>query len=123
MMTNEISNERLQELIDRYKLASDHGRYIGSFDDKEESVDIQSGLEEIQTLREQKGKYIENQVKQWGITAQNYENEIAKLEKHNKALIEDAEYWFEQVDAYAINNIPAVIERTKKHNALMQETK
>ena len=39
MMTNEISNERLQELIDRYKLASDHGRYIGSFDDKEEIDD------------------------------------------------------------------------------------
>ena len=49
-----ITEKRLQELIDRYKSASEHGRYIGSFDDKEESVDIQSALEELLTIRKRK---------------------------------------------------------------------
>ena len=100
-------------------------------------------LEELQTLREQKGKYIESQVKEWGITAQKYEDRISELEEQNKEweksvkkreeyitklewqknnLIEDSEYWFSLADKYAIRNIPAVIERAKQHNALMQES-
>ena len=81
-------------------------------------------LEELQTL--QKEIYFRDRVESIGEYSIGLNVEMAKknklLRRQNKTLIEDSEYWFSLADKYAIRNIPAVIERAKQHNALMQES-
>ena len=46
---------------------------------------------------------------------------IERLEQQNKALIEDAKFWYGVSDKYAIQNIPTMTEKSDQHNALMKE--
>ena len=75
---------------------------------------LASTVEETETLRRQN--------KEWEKSVKKREEYITKLEWQKNNLIEDSEYWFSLADKYAIRNIPAVIERAKQHNALMQES-